>query len=173
MIKVKEVCLRQLFKVAENSRITLSGEVNILTTDIANSILLDDELYLKTLTSAQNLRKLYPYIKIDVVKELHELTIKFFAFNRVFIEPHFMEILRVNLNELVVNIHETPGLNIKVNLNGQIKTWATIIKFMVIDNKNEIQYKITETLPSNGISKAMGRVVESTFGRLRGKAKLT
>lgn len=166
-MNIKEYIKSSIHKFIFNSKITLSGEINILTTDIKNSIIMDDDLFAKIISYAQELRILYPFIKIDVVKELHEISIKLFTLNRLFLNINYLVGLEQNLGKLLTNILETDGIAVKINFNGQIKTWDRIDKFMLVNNKGIISYKITESIQQNELSKTVGKLVDNIMDKFQ------
>ena len=160
-MNIRKYLKTYLLRMIYNCRITVSGEINILTTDIKSSIIMNDDLFDKVTSYSNDLRILYPYVNIEVVKELHEITIKLFALNRLFTNDKYFENLQLNLSKLVKNVADTDGLNVKVNVNGNIRTWDKTEKFMLVNNKEVISYKITETIEMNKISKTIGLLINN------------
>jgi hypothetical protein len=159
-MSIRELINNKSIELLQNSKITISGELNILTNDILQSIIMDDDLYDRATSYAQELRNKYPYMKIEVIKELHEITVKIFALNKLFNYQNFLDDLKGNLSKLVTSLLETDGINVKLNVNGNIRNWDKIEKFMLVNNKDVISYKITETIQLNEISKNVGKFVD-------------
>ena len=135
----------------------VSFEINLLTKDITKSILIDDDMYSKSSIYANKLRLSHPYIKVEVVRELHELTIKLFSYNKQIINNDILNNLQTDLEHLIDSICEDDGINIRLNINGNIKTWYKVDKFIFLNNNHEICHKIVETIPMNGISILIGK----------------
>jgi hypothetical protein len=143
-----------------NIRLNLSGEINILTKDITKSILIDDDMYIKSSSYANKLRINHPYINIDVVRELHELTIKLFSYNKKINNEDILNNIQADLEQLIDSICDTDGFNVRLNINGNIKTWYKVDKFIFLNNNHQICHKIIETIPLNDVSKIIGKLAD-------------
>jgi hypothetical protein len=149
-------------KTIRNARLNISGEINVLTTDITKAIMIDDTLYNLVSESVNKLSEVYPYMDISVSRELHELTIKLFAINTLFVnDDNFLEELQLNISNLIETITATNGLKVRVNFFGQVRTLAKIDKFMLVNNNNDIYCKITESSPQNILSIKTGELIDN------------
>lgn len=164
-MNVKEVLEKQRLRIINTRKITLSGEINILTTNIQEFIIMNDDLLSKINSYSNSFNELYPYLKIEVVRELHEITIKFFAYNKIFSEEKFVDGFQENLKNLLCNINRFSGLNVKLNVYGEISTLSKMDKFRVINNGGEVYYKITDTIFKNELSRTAGKLIEKMFSR--------
>lgn len=158
---------KHIIKLINNVRCNLSGEINILTKDIKKSILIDDDMYAKASICAIKLRQKYTYIKIDVVRELHEITIKLFSYNKQIISEDILNELQTDLEILIDAICETDGINVKLNISGNIKTWYKVDKFIFLNNNHDICHKIIESSPLNDVSIMIGKLANNLTLDLR------
>lgn len=148
-------------KVIRNYRLDISGEINVLSTDITKAIMIDDDLYNKVSSSVSTLKKDYPYIEISVSRELHELAINFFSINELLVfEDNYFENLQSKISKLVTNIATTDALKFRINFFGSLKSWQKIEKFIMVNNDKDIYFKVTETVPRGFFFIKFGELVE-------------
>lgn len=164
-MNVKEVLESQRLRIINSRRITLSGEINIMTSNIQESIIVNDDLFLKLNSYANSIKALYPYLKIETVRELHEITIKFFVYNKIFSDEKFLDNFQESLRNLLRNINRLNGLNVKLNICGEISTLSKMDKFRFINSGDEVYYKIIDTIFKNEFSRTVGKFIEKTFSK--------
>lgn len=164
-MKTEEFIESQKNKIVNNSRLTISGEINIMTDDIKEAILLKDELYGKVCIYADSLSKVLPFIEVETVKELHEITIKLFSKDKSFNDDKFLDNLQQQLEILLENIYKNNGLSVKVNIFGEIKTWEKVDKFRVVNDKKDVYSKIIETVLQNKLSRTIGNFTRKIAGK--------
>lgn len=164
-MNIKGFLEKQRLKIMNNRKITLSGEINILTSNIREVIITNDDLFMEINSYANILNTLYPYLKIESIRELHEITIKLFAYNENFSDENFFDGFQENLKNLLYSINKLSELNVKLNVYGEISTLSKIDKFRFINNRGEVYYKITDVILKNELSKTFEKLIEKIFAR--------
>jgi hypothetical protein len=148
-------------KVIRNYRLDISGEVNVLSTDMTKAIMIDDDLYNKVSSAVSTMKKDYPYIEISISRELHELAINFFSINELLIfEDNYFENFQSNISKMVNNIVTTDALKVRINFFGTLKSWPKLEKFIMVNNDKDIYFKITEAIPRGFVFIKFGELVE-------------
>lgn len=153
-------------KYIKNCRVTLSGEINILTRDLKESILLDEELYNDVLAAGKDAEFKIKYIRFETVKELHQISIKMFSFKALCDEENLFENLKFQLENLLNKVTRDE-LVIRVNLSGLKYNWCLSEKFMIIYSNNEILYRVSETHTAPFTSCAIGRICNLLLSEIR------
>lgn len=151
-----------LIKISiKNARLDLSGEINILSTDFSKAISIDDKLFDSVTSSAKVMKSSYPYLEVLPSRDLHELTIKFLSVNRLFsYEDSYFDSLQLDISKLIANIVDQDDLKIRVNFFGDVRGWAKIEKFIIVNNDKDLYFKITEVSPRNFIYIKLGKIVD-------------
>lgn len=147
-----------------NVRLSLSGEINILASDINRAVMTDEGLFSNVASNLQPLRVSFPELDISLSKDLHELTVKFFAGNSLVTRDDvFLERFQASLIEFLRIIIQDDQFKVRVNFFGTSKSWQQISRFLIVNNGKDVYAKVTESVYRGTLPVLWGRVVDGIF----------
>ena len=144
IMNIKNKLIGCLQKIKDYKTITISGEINISNKDIKKSILSEDEVCDQLQLYFNEFSCIRRYFKVDTVKNAYEIAYKFFVNKNINFETDYLKNLQHDLSELLNKLYSSDRFTIRLNVIGAYRTPKTLNKFIMMNNNEEIRYKITE-----------------------------
>lgn len=164
-MNIKTVLKNQIPHFIYLNKINIAGEITIQGEDILSGISGDEVLFGKIQFCTQNFTKSYPWLKVESVRNLHEITIKLFAYNKPFSDNAFLDKFSQDVEHLLKELSELESLSLKLNIYGDLNTLRKVEKFRCVNTGSNVYYKVTESVPKSTVSVAISDVVERVLGK--------
>jgi hypothetical protein len=130
-------------QITRVKRLTISGEINIGTSTGFEGNIGEIEQGLAAIIEA--IKKDNSFLKVQCKRELYELTVKIFAYRKLFIDRSFLESMRHHLQSLTDYICHFDGLKLRLNVYGEIYSLTKNDKFRYLNKQDEVIFLNTES----------------------------
>lgn len=142
-----------------NNRINVSGELILNDADPAKLLVLSEEEEKRILGLVGDFAKAHQNFKVTTLKGVGEFDIKIFVCDVYTAKTTFMETFRDDLANFVHSLLENKNLVLRLNVFGDFSTKDTMQKFRYLNKGEQVEYKITDTLPVSMLARVLCRSV--------------
>lgn len=137
--------VRSLQDFVGGQQLLLSGELVISSKQDTQLLRLSDNARALVNKIVSAMATEFPFLQIEKVENVVELSIKFFAYNRFIADAQFLEHFRSCAADAVQTINSCEELTSHFTANGTLTDSSKKQKFLYLSKATMVEYKVTES----------------------------
>lgn len=167
-MNIKSKLFYIICKYMTNTRLTMSGELSVLTVDIRRSILNFDDLYIGICDAISEIKSHYKEIEVLVRKDTHQITVKFYSYKSIIHPDDYLDNLCASLSPLISKITNWDDIKCVLNIKGSITSWQAVCEFIIANNGINVDFRVISEERTSYLSNKTGVLFAFILSKIRG-----
>lgn len=168
-MNIKSKFFYVIYKYLTNSKITMSGELSVLTVDIRRSILNFNDLYVDICNAVNEIELHHKELEVSVRKDTHQITVKFYSYKSIIYPDNYLDNLCASLRPLISKIICTEDVKCVLNIKGTITSWQLVSEFILANIGSVVNFRVISEERTGYLSNKIGFLLAFILSKVRVK----